>query len=643
MPSYSGSDNAYVLEARCLLCRFQFEPGDIYIADLHGKRSNPLEYMYVGHVAVDEVAGVIIQVLPGGAKTTSPNFSTGYHESCLNRWGPELLPSSMSIGTLYEFSPPHTDDRRRWHRTRLHLATELPKLFPDSFLPTELWHKIASYNDIVQLYAVEAVRQLWEHSRSCSAELDLSLGIWAHYMFIDGVRYVERLTRVPPTPNVGQTDRTTCLKLLDSDSVYAKNIIYALEDHLGVRQIVFASRDEDLSRLSDDVQTAKKSDHVNNSWWRTVKLGPGRRLQVWSDGLKIRYVEAVPHNNDGENDNDLPLAKFVWRVPMRTTKNLTHVPPTTRNDRNDYSSRQMMSIACNTPDITGYSAFWSNKENTIIALHAHHDGEDTSFYSQYGQLYGQLYAHAFWIYFPLVPGERLVDVFCRHNYNGHESPSRRMDLAFGTNKGRYMAFGPVRPRAPPRHTSHNNDHLWYEHVCSLPTDSPTCIHYNVSPRGIKRLVFEDASLEMRPSIGPHLRFPPPRTRNEMAFATTISLEGVVAVTPSYFRRGDKCHHAIIGGLLFSYGDGRPCVPLWDFRLDNVGEPIDVSSAHALYLGYFRVSRFVVHLEKVSATPTVDDETIQWRSIFFRGSMVLWHTGAPSLLDVNQADQVATSH
>ncbi|ERS97591.1 hypothetical protein HMPREF1624_05762 [Sporothrix schenckii ATCC 58251] len=263
----------------------------------------------------------------------------------------------MSIGTLYEFSPPHTDDRRRWHRTRLHLATELPKLFPDSFLPTELWHKIASYNDLVQLYAVEAVRQLWEHSRSCSAELDLSLGIWAHYMFIDGIRYVERLTRVPPTPNVGQTDRTTCLKLLDSDSVYAKNIIYALEDHLGVRQIVFASRDEDLSRLSDDVQTAKKN-------------------------------------------------------------------------------------------ITGYSAFWSNKENTIIALHAHHDGEDTSFYSQYGQLYGQLYAHAFWIYFPLVPGERLVDVFCRHNYNGHESPSRRMDLAFGTNKGRYMAFGPLADGLP---------------------------------------------------------------------------------------------------------------------------------------------------------------------------------------------------
>ncbi|KIH89979.1 hypothetical protein SPBR_00965 [Sporothrix brasiliensis 5110] len=206
-------------------------------------------------------------------------------------------------------------------------------------------------------------------------------------------------------------------------------------------------------------------------------------------------------------------------------------------------------MVCNTPDITGYSAFWSKKEHAIMALHAHRHGEDTSFYSHYDRLY----QHAFWIYFPLLPGERLVDIYGRDNYSGAQS--FRIDLNFRTNKSRYMVFGPVRPRVLPLNVSRERgNHLQYHNVASLPTDAPTRIHYNVWPRGIKRLVFENAYIGVLPPIGSTSPAQPARPRNEAYFSTTLPLEGVVSVTPSYCRRGDKDLRTLIGGLLFSVHD-----------------------------------------------------------------------------------------
>lgn len=67
---------------------------------------------------------------------------------------------------------------------------------------------------------------------------------------------------------------------------------------------------------------------------------------------------------------------------------------------------RMVSVPCNGPDVTGYSVCWSHN---LMFIHTHRAGEkDLSFYKDSG-----VPAHAVWIYMPIEPDERLLDIWGR--------------------------------------------------------------------------------------------------------------------------------------------------------------------------------------------------------------------------------------
>lgn len=67
---------------------------------------------------------------------------------------------------------------------------------------------------------------------------------------------------------------------------------------------------------------------------------------------------------------------------------------------------RMISIECNSPEITGYSACWYHR---IIALYAHCKGGATPFYEEIDACY----QNAIWIYLPLDKNEWISDIWQR--------------------------------------------------------------------------------------------------------------------------------------------------------------------------------------------------------------------------------------
>ncbi|CAK7221964.1 hypothetical protein SCUCBS95973_004679 [Sporothrix curviconia] len=338
--------------------------------------------------------------------------AAGYHESCLGLWGPEMPAwgvDDFSGTTIYTFMPSYLDDRRRRDRIRHFLCYKLRNLFPSAHLPLEIWHMVVN-DELLRMCAVYSICELWERRNSSDVELDMARGIWAHYVHIEGVRCIERLTNTPPADAAG------CL--------------YVLEDYLGIRQLVAATLKHDLSALSaTSVATAEERD---NMWWRTVPIQQGDMLRAMSDTVNYTPVDC--------------------------------------KDK-EWGDWHMASI--------------------LMVLHTHHGNEkDLSFYLPYDV--PEFLGFCLFVYFPLAKGERLAEVFGRRS-----DRDSHMGLLFRTNRGRDMVIGPDLPTR-----SGHYQHLRFRHICSLPPDKPTRIHYNSSPRGIRRLIFEDAHPAWHPAVLP---------------------------------------------------------------------------------------------------------------------------------------------
>lgn len=497
--------------------------------------------------------------------------------------------------------PTLSQEVQRNGRIQRVLAHRLPDLFPEvrTKLPYEIWDLVlrSDYkddNEIVKRCALETAATLWTNRHTCSAQLDLRRDIWAHYMFIDGVRYVERLTHAPGSHG---PDSRTCVQILQGVepgtlALQKKTVVYVLEDHLGVRQLVFATPEDDFSTLA--------LGNVREPWWRTVSFLPGQQLRALSDDLKIRNVRAVAvaaHDPDKVvNKRALPM---FWRVP--TAPSAASVAKVRlMPDFGSGSAYFMDSMTCNEPGITAYSAFWW--DDKLVAFHAHRRSDRSSdLDTLYRDATGRC-RDGIWSHFPVADDERLVDLFLRRPRPILRGMSSCL-LLFRTNRGRIWtiraADEPVgEDRAPDNraHSSFRDPH----HVCSLEAADagtggtlPTRIHYSVSPVGFDVLALAHAGpFRHLPSIPlPHvtrwgclLKHVPGPVAFGPYMASTVCLDGLASVTPSYKWSGES-HRVVMCGLLFRYVDGvqSPPAVLGEFRLDRVGTAIDLTSADSLYL------------------------------------------------------------
>ncbi len=121
-------------------------------------------------------------------------------------------------------------------------------------LPEDIRYTIAGY--LVCEIATSTIADLWLHRQSSDCVIDTSQCIWACYIAIEGVRYLTKLSN--------KKDNRLDVQIFDARR--RANTIYVLQDHIGIKQLIFAGKDGNMGiPIFEDV--------IPGCWWRTI-AGP---------------------------------------------------------------------------------------------------------------------------------------------------------------------------------------------------------------------------------------------------------------------------------------------------------------------------------------------------------------------------------
>lgn len=263
----------YCVPPRCRLCRFPFAQGATIIAGkwvvdeperpmlieggMDGRLSSWFPYDSVSHH--DECLRSSFRACSNLCHHYYGK-APGYHVECLRFASP---PSCAFLrATEYTFEPMPFEDRRRFSRIQSLLGNRLER--ECARLPIEVRFMVAG--ELVRECAISTVQELWHACYNSDGDIDISQGVWARYIHIDGVRYVASLSNM---------DGPGCAKLLDINIAAKIEVFYVLEDHLGIRQLVFASPGHSAKLPS------LRSPKIG-LWWRTISLG-SKLLRAKSD------------------------------------------------------------------------------------------------------------------------------------------------------------------------------------------------------------------------------------------------------------------------------------------------------------------------------------------------------------------------
>jgi len=138
----------------------------------------------------------------------------------------------------FSFEPLLKSKTRRQTRICSTLQKGLVNSQETTRLPAEVWFEIAEL--LTREYAIATARKAWLTRRSFDCCIDTSANVWARFVSIDGVHYVANLTNTP-VPGRGYN------QIFHADKPPPTDILYILEDHLGIRQIWFACAETPVS------------------------------------------------------------------------------------------------------------------------------------------------------------------------------------------------------------------------------------------------------------------------------------------------------------------------------------------------------------------------------------------------------------
>ncbi|KAI1496791.1 hypothetical protein F5X99DRAFT_51199 [Biscogniauxia marginata] len=575
---------------RCRLCLFSISKNESIIAVTEAG-SKTAEFPYPNSNNFTD-SGLRLKLAPCRALCSHPNgLVIGYHSKCFSfasRSKYLSLASSFKPflrATEYSFEPPESEQSRRRTRIQMIMDAKLDAIYMK--FPTEICsiineHLDQSYEDRVRHWAITTTAITLERALSgrfgYHALVNTNSSIWAQYVYLDGIQYISALSNIP------EGDTNACV--LDIGKAQLIDTLYVLEDHLGVRQIIFA-------RSEDIIEVPCVNDGVRGTWWQTISTS-SKALQVESDGFKLRCITTTTLTESHH--------VTLWSAPMPQHQiDLLHfhsiLPP--NSGLTSPKTLRMASLKSNSDEITGYSGCWNGR---IISLHAHSEGEDMSFYRSSDIRL----RNAAWIYTPLDSGETIVSLWRRCGKWQHYVP-----LTFQTNKGRVATIGPYAEsgRFAARHTTR---------VFTAP-EGATRIYFDDSPIGISRLATSSPAEE-----GPA---PSQNASSSRPFGTCITefiytsafLHNVAEVIPCRQRYGTSSR---ITGLLICYSDkSRACVG--EFRLDSVAATLQVGSSPKLYLGFARTEFTYPHVVRMELFPPEDGGSLEWLELPWEGKLEWW--------------------
>ncbi|KAI0198268.1 hypothetical protein F4808DRAFT_436447 [Astrocystis sublimbata] len=365
----SDIEPCYCFERRCSFCRFELKPGEWDVVALINDDWFSDRFSTSGFVDYD--GSFWIPCSPSCPHNDGKKFVC--HVGCLEFATSIKHGRIMSYLLQYAFKPLKTTEKRR--------LQILESTFVSNFtlgtrsLPPELGFMIAQY--CIRELAIAAVPtpMFDSHTRS----IDVLRGLWARYVIIDGVRYYASLS---DKPSAGAQ------LILSIDKVTSDDRLYVAEDHLGIRRVCFGNSTSHASGKRD-----------MNLWWRTFAIHESAQLRVYSDGLKVRRLEAV------SGDAISHLAKYVtWLVPE-------HRPDLVRFHEYCYRPQyhlRMAPFTCNDARTIGYSVCLDIcLKSNICYLHAHTSGESMAFYEEVATDLDS----PMWVYVPIDKGEYISQIW----------------------------------------------------------------------------------------------------------------------------------------------------------------------------------------------------------------------------------------
>ncbi|KAF5009400.1 hypothetical protein FDECE_4377 [Fusarium decemcellulare] len=557
----------------CTLCRFGFEDGESIV------RVN--EHDRCHHFFMTYRTPVFDPDRPGLWHEEYPSIAYGWHLDCVNGLGPEVILRASYITQHHHPLPPSVEAERisRLLRKRTNLLTRcLP-------LPREICSWIARYG--VREQALLEVKKLLSApfvGRDL-VTVDTSGSIWAHFLEIEGVQYIQSLETEP----IDDGDVLICT----SDAQRVENI-YVGSDHLGIRKILFGNQ---------HLPTGYREPGI---WWSI--LPANRWLKVLRDGTKIREVGSPEH--------------YIWT----TKETWSSIPPSLLQRfelcMDPRGNSHMRSFDCNNPRINGYSACFI--EDYPVDLHCHVMGEDFAF----DMAGDERRLHAMWLYMPVEPDERVAEIW-RRRWNRDACNTAVM---LRTSKGRVLALG-ARPQATLATTT-------YDLLARFPRLGPRHLYWGaaggafgkgIDYLAVERIVESHAEEHLPTSSYPPVGSPFSRLWNTRPkrFYTSAKLGDVIEVAVC---RSWAPGSSGIVGLALVYSDGRRD-SVGQVRLDHLEAPTRVEPDGGMVLwlkkagsdGFTVETMRIVSLSDTTPANGVSSEgsALQYLRVAWRGQLDWW--------------------
>ncbi|KAM6516568.1 hypothetical protein FALCPG4_014750 [Fusarium falciforme] len=583
----SNQSEGHCISYRCRLCRFSIRLGETVVVDVGDGKLTP-SFHFGRNPHFERGLRLVLRGCHLTCSHEEDDQLPAYHVECL-KYAPPLTKEGLHA-TKYTYEPTTSEDPRRASRIRDVAGRRLQMECP--ILPAEVCLLITE--ELVRECAATATDELLQGCslQALNSELNISLGVWARYTCIDGIRYVESLS------NTGDSQSVL---LLGADKASAPELLYVLEDHLGIRQVVFASYEHSL-KLSALLCRPK-----TDAWWRTIPIA-GKKLIFESDGLKLRSIASKSTRNSPD------LTTVAWPTPMAPfqepmftiwAKILINKPIM------DMSRTHLRTVSLdfNDPAIIGYSVCWITG---VMGIHAHYGMEKFTAYDSFDQCY----EIPTWIYIPVGPGERITGIWTRSGGDSFDA-----GIMFQINQKRLVVVGHCEDYHGERLDEANH---WGE--LSSVTKKRFRVHYQLSYRGVEKLVAQPLS-GLEQSFSGKILPPCPSLNYEpwpYCHYSSVSLENVVEIIPCRRKvRPLTTPYWAITGILLRYANGsRACAG--EFRMDCVGEPINVDGAVFVYLGYVDKTKITYwHLSRIDLTLVDDDECQSGWCLAMQGTLQWW--------------------
>ncbi|KAF5019171.1 hypothetical protein F66182_8821 [Fusarium sp. NRRL 66182] len=593
------------MQARCRLCQFLLADDEVIVAMVGDDRVS-CEFSFGRYTTFyDDELDIKLHTCLVGECSLRTKATVCFHARCHEARFYSITPAFLAA-TCYTYNPSLSEERRRARYIQKALVCNLQqaRLWPRE-LATELWTMVAGLL-LEDCAAFTAQEQLRKCDKAEEYTVDLTQPVYASYVKIDGRVYVRNLQNKARTDVKGGSRIMLLAPGKHAKENEGKDMFVA-EDHLGIRQIIFAS-----PKRCDEWFRSHPS--TPGAWWKHISQGDIRStVTIRSDGFKIRDIKG------GRKGSSALAPRIGWQVPVSVSP--TTIDLLTLKIPEEYPSNlRMRFFDCNGPDTIGYFVATDGARTLAILSHKQDQQVDPSFFEDVDA------PICFWIYMPINKGEYLTDI-CRRA-GSLTVRTETIGLTFSTNRGRTVVFG-----------LYGHENVDFRRVAALP-HTPCRVYFNqadsLGRRNVEFIAVENGrtatTQDSIPSPPASVSHCPYTQSNEIWIHSSCSMRHLTLVHACVDKSAP--HQPVIGMLLY-YTDGHR-ESVGQFRLDWSTESITVREMDRLYICGKRTKQNWGYVAAATTRPPLNQAEGCWLDVAQAGLLEWWFSSRHSVLFYNNS-------